>query len=798
MSFGGSAAGRAVAFSIAIACGSGVAQAQEATRSARQQSAGEISIPAGSLERSLIVLGRQTNLKLVYQTEATDGKRAKAVSAGTVEQALSRLLEGTGLVYVFTAPDTVTIEDLVKTQANSSIELDEINVEGTGGGDQAGFSGYSARRSSSSMKGSASPLETPQAVSSVGAQQITDQGARTVMEALRYSPGVRAEGNGNDVRNDWFRIRGFISQVNSYFLDGLQLQSSTTFATWRVNPYLLERIDILRGPSSALYGAANPGGLVNMISKFPEFRTGGEAVASIDEYGNAWAGVDAQGQNEAGSVAWRVVATGNVGDTEVKQIMNDQFALMPSVTFKPTDDTTITAYASLSKSKTRTQNFLPYEGSVIKAPFGRIPRDLFISDPDLDTFKRTQVTAGYEAEHRFNDQVTFRQNLRYAHLALDSIGLGGGGYVGDPADGILARGNSITTPKLGLFNIDNQLEWKFDTGPLAHTFLFGVDYKRFDLNDEAGYAAGPSLDLLDPVYVNPGRVQTRYDDSETLQRQAGVYVQDRIKIDRLNIVLSGRYDDVRATREDNLTSVTTKSKSDAFSGRAGAIYTFDNGFAPYATIARSFLPLTGVDGLTGAPLKPETGLQYETGVKFAPPSWGGSMLTANVFDLTRENFATSDGRVFNRQIGQARSRGFELEAVGQITPELKMIASYTKFDFKIKEGNPIEIGKVTTATPEQFGGLWLDYTQLTGPLQGLSAGVGVRYVGGSYANNINTLKVPDVTLFDAAIRYKKDQFGVALNVSNIGDKRYVAACSGMNSCFYGAGRRATLTASYAW
>ncbi len=660
------------------------------------------------------------------------------------------------------------------------------------------FDGYLPEASSSATKDSVPLKKIPQAISVVGSEQIKDQAARSVVEATRYSPGIRSETFGNDTRNDWFLIRGFTAQVNSYFLDGLQLQSSDSFATWKINPYLLDRIDILRGPSAALYGASNPGGLINMVSKRPTFRNGGEVSVGVNEYGNVWSGFDAEGVNETQTLAYRFVATGNYGDTAVDFTNNDQYALMPVLTWAPDADTTVTAYASIQKLKTRGQNFLPYVGTVVDAPFGRIPRDLFTSEPDYDKFERFEAMVGYEAEHHFTDNLTVRQNLRYAHIDVDFFNVYGTGYVTAPTEtsAILDRTNFMSVPELGLFNVDTQLEWKVATGPLQHTWLFGIDYKRFDLDDESGFQSGPPLDLLNPIYAPPPPVTLRYDQSSTLQRQTGAYLQDRIEFDRWNFVLSGRYDSVDTEVTDRPTGARTDYSADAFSGRAGVIYNFDNGLSPYVNVSHSFLPLTGTDSVTNQPFEPEEGMQYEAGLRYQPESWNGSLIGLSVFDLTRENVVTSDGILFNRQIGEVSSRGFELEAVGQITPDLKLIGAYTWYDLEIQKGNPSEIGKVTTGTPEQIGSLWLDYAVPSGRLEGVSVGAGLRYVGSSYADAANTLKVPDVVLFDAALRYERENIEAALNVSNLFDKEYVASCN--VTCFYGESREVNLTLSYKW
>ncbi|MCV3241759.1 TonB-dependent siderophore receptor [Mesorhizobium sp. ZC-5] len=697
----------------------------------------------------------------------------------------------------FLASSAILLVLSAAAHAQQPTLLQTVVVEGEGEAQSGEFDGYAAKTESSATKGDVPLSKVPQAVSSVSAQQIKDQNARTVMEATRYSPGIRSDTFGNDVRNDWFLIRGFTSQISSYFLDGLQLQSSDSYATWKMNPYLLERIDILRGPSGALYGASNPGGLINMVSKRPEFRNGGEASIGVNEHGNVWSGIDAQGVNADGTLAYRFVATGNIGDTEVDYIDDDQLAIMPVITWHPSEDTKLTVYGHYSKTKSNNQNFLPYEGTVVAAPFGHIRRDLFTGEPANDKYDREQAMFGYEFEHSFNDRVTVRQNLRYAHLSTDIYGSYGLNWVAPPTStsAEMARGSYASNPELGLFTVDNQLEVKSDTGPLAHTLLFGIDYKHFDLDDSQAFGTATPFDVLDPTYggtftLPPPTL------SHTVQQQLGFYAQDRIEYDRLNLVFSGRYDYV--STDTDVTGTPTKFTDDAFSGRAGIIYNFDNGLSPYASVSRSFLPLAGKDDVTGDAFTPETATQYEAGLRYQPDFLNGGYIGAAVFDLRRENFVTSDGVNFSRQIGKINSRGFELEAAGYITPDLKLTAAYTWYDLKVKEGNPAEIGHTPAGVPEQFGSLWLDYAVPYTPLEGLSVGAGVRYVGSSYVNSTNTLEVPDSVVFDAAIRYEKENFAAAFNVANLFDKHYVATCNYEGGCYYGQGREASLTLTYKW
>jgi len=662
--------------------------------------------------------------------------------------------------------------------------------------------GYVAGRSMVGTKTNTPIMQTPQSLSVIGSEQIRDQKPGKFDEILRYTPGVLAGTFGADPRNDWFLIRGFKSDDIGLFLDGLQL-FYTSFASWKLQPFNLARVEVLRGPSAVLYGGSSPSGIVNAVSKMPPTEPIRYLETGVNNFGNAYLAFDFGGpvatSPENGKLFYRVVGQVQNGGTQVDFTPDNNYFIAPSLTWKPDADTTFTVLASASKNDTRSQNFLPYTGTVVSAPFGRIPTSLFASDPSVDKFKREQEMLGYQFERNLSDDVTFRQNARFAHVDVTLATLFGLGYETTPAAANLLRGNFITRGVANQGNLDSQLEYRFNTGILQHTALFGLDLRHYRIDDRQGFTCcAPAFNFVNPVYGNVAPLNWTFNTDTTLtQKQLGFYAQDQIKLDRFTLVLSGRNDWVATTNDNHL--ATGQSREDSkFSGRAGLIYNFDFGLAPYVSYATSYNPIIGVN--SGQLLLPETGQQTEVGLKFQPNGFNGHFGFA-WFDLKRQNALTFDpaGIFQPTQNGEVTSRGFELEAVANPLAGLKLVAAFTTYDLFIsKDLNPALIGKAPTATPQTLTSGWVDYTFQSGPLTGFGFGGGVRYIGSSFADQANLMPVPSVVLGDATIHYEWKNWRAALNVINVADTIYVANCSSVNACFYGDRRRATASLSYKW
>jgi iron complex outermembrane receptor protein len=371
----------------------------------------------------------------------------------------------------------------------------------------------------------------------------------------------------------------------------------------------------------------------------------------------------------------------------------------------------------------------------------------------------------------------------------------GTGYA-DEAAGLVGREGSAGESTINNFAVDNQLQAKFDTGILRHTVLFGVDYRNTSFRDYADYYTTTPLNVFAPVYTNSWTNLGRYDDSTIKQSQVGIYLQDQIKLGRLSFQFGGRQDFATTDLDNHLTGAKTSTNDSAFTGRAAVMYNFDSGVAPYFSYSESFLPVLNIDA-TGNLLKPETGKQYEVGVKYQPVGIN-ALITLAAFDLTRSNVVVwAPGASFPTQTGEVNSRGIELEGTATLTEGFNIRGGYAYID-AVVTADPANVGKAPTTVPLNRFSAWGDYTFQGGPLAGIQVGGGVRYVGSTAGDSANTFAVPASTAIDALVAYSKDNWRLALNVTNLADTRFVAACYGTTSCFYAEGRKAIAKLTYRW
>ncbi|WP_439623690.1 TonB-dependent siderophore receptor [Shinella sp.] len=686
--------------------------------------------------------------------------------------------------------------------AGSTTQLTEIVVEGGEETATGPVDGYVARKTNTGSKTGTPLKDIPQSVSVVGRRQMDDQGAEKVDEALRYTAGVLAQPFGSDSDTNWLFIRGFQATQTGTYQDGLQ-NYSEGFGGFFIDSFNLERIEVLRGAASVLYGSSNPGGLVNYVSKRPTGTPQRRVETGINDAGTGYLGFDVE-DALSDALDYRIYVRLQGGDGYTDFAEGIRGTISPTFTWQPDDATSFTVignYTGIDEHHVG-GGFLPYVGTVVDAPFGRIDPDANFTEPDIDLYKRQQASFGYEFEHTFDNDWTVRQNVRAGYADIHEIAVYAYGYNGyspvptDP-DNLLQRLNFEHKTQVGTFLVDNQLQGKVDTGPLEHTLLFGLDYKYFNIDKLELSGSATLISPTDPIYGLPQGVRTPYIDQDLTQQQIGVYMQDQIRFgDDWLVTLNGRYDYVRTEASDRIGTASFDGSEGEFSGRAGIAYEFANGVTPYASASSFFNPLLGSSPVAGF-YKPESGYQYEVGVKYMP-TWFDGTFTAAYFDLTKKNVVTGP-YLQETQIGEVNSRGFELEAQANVTDNLRLTGAFTTLDLEITEdADPTLIGNSPYIVPEQQASLFLDYTFDDDTFAGLSVGGGVRYVGSSWVDNANTLKVPAVTLADAKIGYKRDNWGVDFNVTNLFDKTYVASCQTQLSCFYGEGRTFKLKAYATW
>ena len=792
-----------VAVTVLLVMAQAPAMAQDAAGRSSRVTA--YSIPAQPLGSALTSFADRAGLKLLFPAQLVTGRQSGGLSGRlSPEQALQKLLAGTGLTYRFTSASTVRIAGQPasgSTDIGNATTLAPIIVQGGQENALGPVDGIVATQSATGTKTATPLIETPQSVSVVSAQQVRDQAAKGVGEALRYSPGVVAEEyGGTDSRIDRFMVRGF-ADSNPY-LDGLTTNTYYTLLSAKLETYGLERIEVLSGPASSLYGANTPGGLVSAVSKRPTETPLHEFQLQVESPKGVSGAFDLGGPlTDDGTLLYRLTGVARAADTQVDSVDTRNYYLAPAFTWKPDEDTTLTVLPKFQRSDdgVLVQN-LPALGTLYDASFGKIPTDLFIGEPDFNTIARSSQSIGYAFEHRFDDVWTVRQNLRYSNTGTHIEQIGTAGYLPDTTE--LDRWTLGADAILHDFAVDTQMEAKFDTGPVDHTLLAGIDYMRSHSRWYERDGTASPLDVLNPVYGQPFTVPDVDFATEDHLRQTGVYVQDQMRFDNWRISGALRYD-WALTRDADLLAEdgTGVENSDRhLTGRVGVLYLFDNGFAPYASYATSFKPTPGLNATTGEALKPTTGEQYEIGLKYQPPG-SDSYFTASLYTIDQENVtSTNPGPPATQtQTGGVRMRGLELSGVADLDNGLKLIANYSLNAGEITSDEDETIrGNRPKDVPRHMANLWLDKTIETGAAEGLGFGAGLRYVGDRYGDNTNTLKIPGYVLIDAAVHYDYKDWRFALNATNLFDKKYVGTCDGDTFCYYGERRAVVGTISVKW
>lgn len=672
--------------------------------------------------------------------------------------------------------------------------------------------GYLANQSATGTKTDTPILTTPQSISVVTKDQIAAQGAQNVVEALRYAPGVTLDIYGATTFFDAIKLRGFEAPR---YLDGLRLplDPGTQFAYPRIETYGLERIEVLRGPSSVLYGQTDPGGLINMVSKRPTATPQHEIIGTFGSFDRFQGAFDSSGPiDKNGDFLYRLVGLGyNTGGQQDFVHQNKVF-IAPSLTWRPTMDTSFTFLSHYSNIDTKGwQQYVPGDAAGLRPnPFGRIPYSRYIGEPSADGYRLEQFSVGYAFEHRFDNNLQFRSNFRYLDVSQNLAGVRSEGLL--PDFRTVQRSFNYVNSAAQNVALDNQLQADFATGPLLHKALVGVDYQRQDSTSNYKFTFISPIDVFAPVYgapIPPANTLAAFIDTETTAKQVGVYVQDQVKLDRWTLTLTGRQDWAQANTISKAffpAAGTYLQDDKATTGRVGLNYLFDIGLSPYVNYATSFVPTSGTNQF-GQLFKPTTGAGPEIGVKFKPVG-SNLMLTAAVFELTQQNVLTADPTnvIFSVQTGEVRVRGFELEARGNVTPELEIIAAYSKYDPRVTRSNDGFVGNYLVNTALDQAAMWAKYTWHDGPVAGLGIGGGVRYVGRNYGDAANTILIPAYTLFDATISFdfkylRPDLKGwsAQINATNLTNEYYVSSClTALAYCGLGSARAVLGTMKYAW
>ena len=688
-----------------------------------------------------------------------------------------------------------------------------------------------ARQSATGTKTDTPIQKVPQSISVVTAEEMALHQPKSVKEALSYTPGVAVGTRGASNTYDYLIIRGFAAdgQSQNNYLNGLKMQGNF-YNDAVIDPYMLERAEIMRGPVSVLYGKSSPGGLLNMVSKRPtteplkeiQFKAGTDSLFQT--------GFDfSDALDDDGVYSYRLTGIARSANAQQKGAEEQRYAIAPAFTWRPDDKTNFTFLSYFqNEPETGYYGWLPKEGTVEPLPNGkRLPTD-FNEGAKNNTYSRNEKMVGYSFDHEFNDTFTVRQNLRFAQNKVSQKSVYGYGMCSDPLytkdddalkaspclsipqsewNHTLTRQYVIDNEKLENFSVDTQLQSKFATGSVEHTLLTGVDFMRMrnDIDSWFGYAGSvaPSdiynLDRSDfdfgahPDPSGPYRVLLK-------QKQTGLYVQDQAQWDKVLVTLGGRYDWAEQSSFNRDYGNKSDRDDKQFTWRGGVNYLFDNGVTPYFSYSESFEPASLTDA-NGDLFAPSKGKQYEVGVKYVPED-RPIVLTGALYQLTKTNNLMADPNNPNFSIegGEIRARGVELEAKAALSASVNVVGSYTYTDAEYTTDTTYK-GNTPAQVPKHMASLWADYTFFDGPLSGLTLGTGGRYTGSSYGDPANSFKVGSYTVVDALVRYDLARVGmagsnVALHVNNLFDREYVASCFNTYGCFWGAERQVVATATF--
>lgn len=697
----------------------------------------------------------------------------------------------------------------VAAQTTAAADADTITVVGGGSGGASQESAWGpvgtivAKRSATGAKTDTPLVKTPQSVSVVTREQMDVMQPSSVKEALGFTPGVMVGNRGASTAFDAVNIRGFSSVGTNMYLDGLKLQDDN-YSIYQIDPYFLERVEVLRGPSSVLYGKSNPGGVIALVSRRPTTESIREVQFKMGTDNLFQTGFDfSDALDDAGIYSYRL--TGLARDEDQQQVSekSKRYAIAPSFSWRPNDRTSLTFLSSFQDDPSvGFYGWLPKEGTVQNGINGKLPTSFNDGEPGYNNISRKQQMVGYAFEHGFDDVWTVRQNLRYSKMDVDYRSIYGLGIsANNPAE--LTRNVMNSKEHMSSFAVDTQAQAKIATDQVDHTLLMGVDYMRMRNDVVYQYGSAAPLNVVAPQYGNQNYQITGGASQVNRQEQTGLYIQDQAEWNNWVLTMGGRYDwsDTSSTNRLNQNSVS-KQKDSVFTSRAGLNYVFESGMAPYVSYSESFEPTPGTD-FSGNTFSASKGKQYEAGVKYAAKD---RPVTASMalYQLTKTNnkVADPDHPFASIQGGEIRSRGIELEAKAALTKNVNLLGSYTYTDAQYTNDTTLQ-GNTPSAIPKHMASLWADYTFYETALSGLTLGSGVRYVGSTYGDEANTFKVKDYTVFDAAVKYDLARFNlpgssVGINVNNMFDKEYVSSCFATYGCYWGAERQVVATATFSF
>ncbi|YAF93731.1 MAG: TonB-dependent siderophore receptor [Nodularia sp. CChRGM 3473] len=677
------------------------------------------------------------------------------------------------------------------TQQDDSIELIVTGQQDTD-------TGYRVPSASTATRTDTPLRDIPQSIQVVPRQVIEDQKITRVGDALQNVSGVTNAGLFNNYL-DYVWIRGFSSDLGSYFRDGVKLNNYYIgFGATELGN--IERIEVLKGPASILFGAVEPGGVINFITKSPLIDPNYSFTISAGNYSNYRGDIDLTGPlNEQKTILYRLNSSYQNSGSFRDFVDLERISIAPTVSFELSPQTNLRIDTSFSRLNTLADSGIPAVGN---RP-ADVPRNRSIDEP-FSRFTYEDFSIGYTLNHKLSDSWSLRNIFRYQSFIVPE-------FIGPLASslnentGELSRFPYSQRVNADSYSVQADAIGKFSTGSIQHQLLIGADYnltrqdRRFLLGAANTY---PSINIFNPVYANQRyETPTNFFRDDVFQGY-GFYIQDQVSVSpQLKLLLGGRYDTF--IQERTFGDVAPRERifnqtDSRFTPRVGIVYQPSDTVSLYASYTSSFQPsFANRRNPDSSRFEPITGTQYEVGLKTDFLDKKLSTTLAG-FILERQNVITPDPNnpSFSIQTGEQTSKGIELDITGEILPGWNIIASATYLDARVTKDNRIPVGNRLFNAAETSASLWTTYRIQNGDMKGLGFGLGLYYVGDRLGDLANSFVLPSYFRTDAALYYERDNWQAGLNIRNLFDVTYFSGSSGSRTSGITFGEPLTIIGSF--
>ena len=612
--------------------------------------------------------------------------------------------------------------------------------------------------------------DIPQAIQVIPEQVIEDQGVVRIEDALRNAVGVNQQVDRRSPAGS-FNIRGFESRG---LRNGFDFQQSGNGRQTPLQlPNNIERVEVLRGPDSVLYGSGEPGGSVNYVTKQPQenpFYSFEFTAGQFDFYQPA---IDLTGPlTEDKKLLYRFTAAYQSFGSFLDFVEGDAVSIAPTVEYNFSDATSLQLEYEYSYYEQVPDSGLPLDPVIFELPESR--NFNFTDDRERDGSNHALILS---LNHEFNDNISLRSALRANYFNANDRSINIFDFDSEINEAVLNFGEG--SDETDTYSWQNSLTGKFKTGSVKHQLLFGVDWITQNSADDNTEFNDVIVDVFNPDFDQPFQEEVIFSfEREVNTDRVGIFLQDQVTLlPNLKLLVGGRYDIIREDEEGfelfdgERTGFPNELEEEAFSPRVGVVYQPIQPVSLYANFNRSFVPNSSTTR-EGELLDPERGTQYEVGVK---TEFGQIAANLALYQITKTNVARTDpdDPDFSIAIGEVRSRGIELDVGGEILPGWNITASTFFSDPEVTEGdedNPE--GDTLINAPRQGASIWTTYELQQGSLQGAGLGFGLFYVGDVEAELPNDFELPSYVRADASLFYRQENWNAQLNFKNLFNEQY--------------------------